>query len=222
MTGSLNGSATPTGAFGPGPQEARRSAIIRAATAMLISGGDANLQMKTLAPQAGVSLATLYRYFPSKDHLLLAISLSRYEQAATAAAATAAAGPATDSTPGTRVEAHLLREFSAEQRYPELTAALLRVSQKTDRSYAELIGGILDKHLEILRLVARGPSAELDPAVDRLLPVVSLIFASASRNWFAGVRSSAEVRMDISIGARLLDLPSDVITTSLLQRTAAR
>jgi TetR/AcrR family transcriptional regulator, cholesterol catabolism regulator len=210
MTGS-----TAAGA-GTGRQRTRRSAIIRTATAMLISGGDANLQMKTLAPQAGVSLATLYRYFPSKDHLLLAISLSRYEEAAVLTAA----GTPSGSTPGARVEAHLLKEFSAEQRYPELTAALLRVSQNTDRSYAELIGRILDKHLEILEVVARGPDPELDHAAARLLPVVSHIFSSASRNWFAGVRSSAEVRMDISIGARLLDLPPRLIAAALLQSTA--
>lgn len=44
-------------------------------------GGEDMLQMKELAQRAGVSLATLYRYFPSKDHVLLAIALGRYENA---------------------------------------------------------------------------------------------------------------------------------------------
>ena len=38
--------------------------------------------MKELSQRADVSLATLYRYFPAKDHVLLAITLSRYERGA--------------------------------------------------------------------------------------------------------------------------------------------
>jgi TetR/AcrR family transcriptional regulator, cholesterol catabolism regulator len=37
--------------------------------------------MKDLAQRAGLSLATLYRYFPSKDYVLLAVSLARYQEA---------------------------------------------------------------------------------------------------------------------------------------------
>ncbi len=48
---------------------------------MLAAGGEDALQMKDLSQRAGVSLATLYRYFPAKDHVLLAILLSRYTTA---------------------------------------------------------------------------------------------------------------------------------------------
>src|ERR1700744_6794165 len=62
-------------------QHDRYQRILAAATAMLATGGEDALQMKELAERAVVSLATLYRYFPSKDHLLLAISQARYENA---------------------------------------------------------------------------------------------------------------------------------------------
>jgi len=44
---------------------------------MLAAGGEDALQMKDLSQRAGVSVASLYRYFPAKDHVLLAILLSR-------------------------------------------------------------------------------------------------------------------------------------------------
>ena len=58
-----------------------RDRILAAATAILAAGGEDALQMKDLSQRAGVSLATLYRYFPAKDHVLLAILLSRYTAA---------------------------------------------------------------------------------------------------------------------------------------------
>src|ERR1700760_1155324 len=62
-------------------QHDRYQRMLQMATSMLASGGEDALQMKELADRAAVSLATLYRYFPSKDHLLLAIAHARYENA---------------------------------------------------------------------------------------------------------------------------------------------
>ena len=58
-------------------QRARYDRVIAAATEVLIAGGQEAVQMKDLAQRAGVSLATLYRYFPAKDYVLLAVTLSR-------------------------------------------------------------------------------------------------------------------------------------------------
>jgi TetR/AcrR family transcriptional regulator, cholesterol catabolism regulator len=56
--------------------------VVAAAAEVLSAGGDEAVQMKDLAQRAGVSLATLYRYFPSRDYVLLAVSLARYQEAA--------------------------------------------------------------------------------------------------------------------------------------------
>src|SRR6202161_3293685 len=90
----------------------RYDRVLTTASAILSAGGEEALQMKDLAQRADVSLATLYRYFPSKDHVLLAISLSRYEQAL----ARVRAEPAPAGSMRERVTAHLLREFRAGQR----------------------------------------------------------------------------------------------------------
>ena len=72
--------------------------------------------MKELSQRAEVSLATLYRYFPSKDYLLLAIALDRYETAYRRILSERPRG----STARERVANHLLREFGAEQKIQEL------------------------------------------------------------------------------------------------------
>ena len=51
-------------------QQARRERILAAATALAARGGYEAVVMKDVASRARVSLATVYRYFSSKDHLL--------------------------------------------------------------------------------------------------------------------------------------------------------
>ena len=51
-------------------QDARRQAIASAATSLIAEGGPEALRMKALADSLGLTAGALYRYFPSKDHLL--------------------------------------------------------------------------------------------------------------------------------------------------------
>ena len=85
MTGTMQRAEPPPSPAVPSTpaQHGRHDRILEAATAMLAAGGEDALQMKELSQRADVSLATLYRYFPAKDHVLLAITLSRYERALT-------------------------------------------------------------------------------------------------------------------------------------------
>src|SRR5438445_93735 len=53
-----------------GDQATRRRAVIATATALADAGGYDAVTMKTVADRAGVALATIYRWFTSKDHLL--------------------------------------------------------------------------------------------------------------------------------------------------------
>jgi AcrR family transcriptional regulator len=189
-------------------QHGRHDRILEAATEMLRAGGLDALQMKELSQRADVSLATLYRYFPAKDHILLAITLNRYERALARVTDEAA-------RPGSireRVTQHLLREFRAEQREPQLTAALYAAISETIRDYREVIERIEHAHLEVIRHVATGGSpGALSPAHDAVLPVVADVFTAATRRWLAGVSSPAQARLEIRLGCRLLDLPGDVL-----------
>jgi TetR/AcrR family transcriptional regulator, cholesterol catabolism regulator len=173
---------------------------------MLAAGGEDALQMKDLSQRAGVSVATLYRYFPAKDHVLLGILLRNY----TAALARISAEAATGATPRERVTVHLLREFRAQQREPRLTAALSRVISETRRSYSEVIEQVEHLHLQMIEHVA-GAGQPLSAEQRQLLPVVQAIYAAATRRWLAGVYSPAQARLEIRVGCRLLDLPDSAV-----------
>jgi TetR/AcrR family transcriptional regulator, cholesterol catabolism regulator len=187
-------------------QHGRHDRILAEATAMLEAGGEDALQMKELSQRAGVSVATLYRYFPAKDHVLLAILFSRYSAALAKVTAQTPAG----ATPRERVTSHLLREFRAEQREPQLTAAVVRVLSEPSRSYSEIIERTEQLHLEMLAHVA-GAGKPVSEEQRRLLPVVQAIFGAATRRWLAGVASPAQARFEIRVGCRLLDLADDAI-----------
>ena len=180
-------------------QRDRYQRMLQAATAMLASGGEDALQMKELADRAAVSLATLYRYFPSKDHLLLAISRSRYENAFRRISSE----PPRGATVQERVTGHLLREFRAEQRDQRLTAALVRVLTDTRPEYTPVIVATQQLHLRVIEHVATG-CGPVDDELRRRLRIVMDVFGAATGRWLAGVSSAAEARFEIRVGCYLL------------------
>ncbi len=187
-------------------QHGRRDRILETATVILNAGGEDALQMKELAQRADVSLATLYRYFPAKDHVLLAITLSRYEQAL----ARVRAEPPRAGSMRERVTAHLLREFRAGQREPLLTAALSHAVTETSRTFSSAIEQIEGTHLQVIRHVAAA-GERLAPWPEAVLPVVADVFNAATRRWLAGMSSPARTRAEIRLGGRLLDLPEELL-----------
>jgi len=191
-------------------QQTRYARVLAvAAESLSAAGGDA-IQMKDLAQRSGVSLATLYRYFPSKEYVLLAVSLARYQEAARKVYAEEPQG----GTVRERVAGHLLREFRAQQRDPRLTATLSQALSDTTRSYSSMIETIEHLHTQILRHVAAagGPLSEQQ---QRLLPIVIDIFAAASRQWLAGNCPAAEAEYRIEVGCELLEVPDDAVALEL-------
>lgn len=75
--------STPVGNAVPFPSEAadeKRERILRAALEVCAQRGVAAARMEEIAAHAEVSKGTLYRYFESKEDLLLATILASYEQ----------------------------------------------------------------------------------------------------------------------------------------------
>src|SRR5260221_5153792 len=57
--------------LGSAAQRERRKRILDGTLALASKGGYDAVQMRTVADRADVALGTLYRYFPSKIHLLV-------------------------------------------------------------------------------------------------------------------------------------------------------
>jgi TetR/AcrR family transcriptional regulator, cholesterol catabolism regulator len=191
-------------------QQERYDRVVAVAAGVLAAGGVDAVQMKDLAQRAGVSLATLYRYFPSKEYVLLAVCLARYQEAARKVFAEVPQG----GTIRERVTGHLMREFGAQQREQQLTAALTQALTGTARSYSEMIEAVEHLHFQILRHVASG-GGRLTEQQQKLLAVVIDIFSAATRRWLAGTYSVAEARYQIEVGCELLELPDDVVDAEL-------
>lgn len=185
-------------------QHDRRSRVLASAAAMLTAGGEESLQMKRVAEDARVSLATVYRYFPSKDHLLLAIARARFERALTRMQDKPV--DLVGSTPAERVSAYLLREFAAQQRQPHVTSALARVLVATNPEHRDTHDDVQRMHLRVLSLIAHGHDSTPGYEAWMALRVVAGCFGSATRNWIAGLLSADEARFEIALACRLLDL----------------
>src|SRR5256884_4797236 len=61
-------------------QAVRRKRVLDAAVALAAEGGYDAVQMRTVAERADVALGTLYRYFPSKIHLLVSALAQEFER----------------------------------------------------------------------------------------------------------------------------------------------
>jgi TetR/AcrR family transcriptional regulator, cholesterol catabolism regulator len=193
-----------------GAQRERYDRVVAAAAELLSAGGEDAVQMKDLGQRAGVSLATLYRYFPSKDYVLLAVCLARFQAAMRKVAAEAPRGDSVRS----RVAGHLVREFRAQRRDRRLTAALSRVLTESRHANAAIIETIEHLHVQILRHVA-GAGGPLTGQQQKVLPIVLDIYGAASRHWLAGDFAAAEAERQIEAGCKLLELPDDVVDAEL-------
>jgi AcrR family transcriptional regulator len=111
----------------PASQRARRERILDAAVELATDGGYDAVQMRAVADRADVALGTLYRYFPSKVHLLVA-ALGRTFQELQEGARVASP----DGTPEERVYRVVaaITRFLAKNR--RLSGAMIRALMSAD------------------------------------------------------------------------------------------
>ncbi|MEU7277470.1 TetR family transcriptional regulator [Streptomyces sp. NPDC045431] len=183
-------------------QEARRRRILHASRQLASGGGFDAVQMREVAEAAGVALGTLYRYFPSKIHLLVATMQDQLEHLH----ATLRKRPPAGETPSARVAETLMRAFRALQREPQLADAMVRALTFADRGVNREVDTVSRQTTAII-LDATGlerPTPEQLSAVR----VIAHTWHSALITWLAGRASIAQVRLDIETACRLIDVTS--------------
>ena len=113
---------------GKTPRQARAKAsveaILEAAAQLLESGGEAGFNTNAVAERAGVSIGTLYRYFPDKRAILAALA-AREMSAANAAVAEALAGGAAGLAPDRAAIRAFLGAFNGRSRARRIVVAEL-------------------------------------------------------------------------------------------------
>jgi TetR/AcrR family transcriptional regulator, cholesterol catabolism regulator len=179
-------------------QHARYRRMVAVATALVTTGGEDGLQMSDMPSLAEVSLATLYRYFPSKEHLLFAVVQQYLESALVRAHPSQRGG----LTVRDRVANHLLRAFEFDQRVQTLAGVVQRLSRLSDPAFRiprERVGQL---QVDIV-MRAAGPMSEHQ---EQVLWVVLATFGAAIDGWLVGSLPPSQVRFAVMTACRLLDL----------------
>jgi AcrR family transcriptional regulator len=181
-------------------QEARRRRILAASTRLACGGGFDAVQMREVAESSEVALGTLYRYFPSKVHLLVATMEDQLTQLHEALRQR----PPAATAPPQRVADTLLRAFRALQREPLLADAMVRALIFADRSVNAEVDTV-SRLTSTIIVDAMGLSAPPSGMQLAAVRVIEHTWHAALVTWLSGRASVAQVTEDIRTACRLLD-----------------
>jgi TetR/AcrR family transcriptional regulator, cholesterol catabolism regulator len=179
-------------------QAARRRRVIDAALRLAAAGGFEAVQMRDVAAEADVALGTVYRYFTSKERLLLEAMLEQIDMLAERLVSR----PPSGTTAADRVAEVLTRATASLQRHPEVTGAMVRALSSADPSEADIVRRVSEAMTAIITgAIHDGSATSRDLAVVRVLQQVWL---SALVGWVGGVDPPARVSADLDSATRLL------------------
>lgn len=179
-------------------QRERRKRILDATLALASRGGYEAVQMRAVAEKAEVAVGTLYRYFPSKVHLLvsaLAREFRKLDQR------TERSAPPGDS-PQERMKVVVEMITKSMQREPDLTEAMTRAFMFADASVAtevEQVGHHMDRILA--RAMAQGEPDDVQLSTAR---VISDVWMSNLVSWLTRRSSAADVNARLGLAIDLL------------------
>jgi TetR/AcrR family transcriptional regulator, cholesterol catabolism regulator len=143
-------------------QLVRRAKIIEEVIDLIADVGADAVQMRDVAQRSGVALATVYRYFRSKEHLLAA-ALEDWQKRLTRRIL-AARGPA-DKDPLPGILDYLRRAQRAFHRHPEMTALMLQTMASTDPEARDAIDHMNRTNVEVFDRLLEGVASEKIPNV---------------------------------------------------------
>jgi TetR/AcrR family transcriptional regulator, cholesterol catabolism regulator len=143
-------------------QLVRRAKIIEEVIDLIADVGADAVQMRDVAQRSGVALATVYRYFRSKEHLLAA-ALEDWQKRLTRRIL-AARGPA-DEDPLPGILDYLRRAQRAFHRHPEMTALMLQTMASTDPEARDAIDHMNRTNVEVFDRLLEGVASEKIPNV---------------------------------------------------------
>jgi TetR/AcrR family transcriptional regulator, cholesterol catabolism regulator len=184
--------------LGSTAQRDRRKRILDATIALASKGGFEAVQMRAVAERADVALGTLYRYFPSKIHLLVSGLARELERGQERLDRTTIPG----DTPYERVLFILGRVTRAMQRDPNLTEAMTRAFMFADASAAaevDAVGKLIERM--ITHALHEGDPTEEDRILAR---VIGDVWLSNLVAWVTRRSSASDVAERLELTVRLL------------------
>lgn len=163
----------------PRGQQERRSRIVAAAIDLLTTGEYDAIQMRDVAERAGVALATIYRYFTSKEHLYAAALVEWSADYPTRGRA----GRPTGGTPEERLRVLMRRAVRAFERYPQMMRAEIVLESSHDANARALFQRFGSQNSEALLDALDGIDPERAQAI---VDVANAVLSTRLRSWALG------------------------------------
>jgi TetR/AcrR family transcriptional regulator, cholesterol catabolism regulator len=175
--------------------------VLAATFELAADGGFDAVQMRDVAAAADVALGTVYRYFSSKERLLLE---AMAEQQADLRAYIET-HPLAEATPSERVMAVLRRSNKSLRRYPDVTAAMVRAFGSAQAENADIVRRVTELMTAIITRAVQG--SEVHAPTDREVRVARIlmqVWLSSLNGWVCGVDGPERVDDDLEAAAKLL------------------
>ena len=180
-------------------QRQRRQRILDAAVALAAEGGYDAVQMREVAVRADVALGTLYRYFSSKEHLLvcaLAGQVAGLSDRLTER-------PARGADDAGRVMDVIRRMTRALQRQPNVVSATLKSLISSGAGVSEAVGPI-GEQLTVLVVGAMRHDPETATRDRAVAEVVEQVWLASLLMWAAGRGPAGMVEEKVGQAVRLV------------------
>ncbi len=181
-------------------QRERRRRILDATIALASTGGFDAVQMRTVAEDADVALGTLYRYFPSKIHLLVSALGREFERADSNLHARVVKG----DTPADRVIDVLKRTSRGLQGDQHITEALTRAFMFADASVAGEISVVGQRLTNMLTYAMRPDDTATSEEDEQIARVIGDVWLSTLVAWVTGRTTAEETAAHMERAVRLL------------------
>lgn len=181
-------------------QRKRRQGILTAASSLAVKGGYEAVQMRDVAEKAGVALGTLYRYFPSKTHLLISLM---QDMTAGLVRATARRPPVGDTSVD-RVIVLLESANKGLQSTPGLAEAMIRSIMFADASAAADVDAVTAMTAQALSIAIHGEPTTPTAEEATITRIIGHVWWSNILGWLAGRSSAEQMSDELAITVRRL------------------
>lgn len=177
-------------------QAVRRRRVLDATLRLAAERGFEGLQMRDVAAEAQVALGTVYRYFASKERLLLEAmaeqidDLRRYLEA----------HPDPGAQPAERVTRILGRANANLARHPDLTAAMVRAFGACREENAPVVVRLSAS----MERIITGAIGRAGPGDRRIARILVQVWMSSLIGWVGGVDPPDRVDDDLGAAVHLL------------------
>jgi TetR/AcrR family transcriptional regulator, cholesterol catabolism regulator len=178
-------------------QAERRARVIEAAMTLAAKGGYDAVQMRAVAQEADVALGTLYRYFSSKDELLLA----GLEQLAQEMQEQLREHPMQGRTSHERVSKVLRTLCDLLEAEPLLAHAVVTALSSSDPATAEHTAGV---QARLTAMIADALDGEAMDDIDGVIKVLGMVWFSSMLAWVGGRSEVGTMADDLELASRLL------------------